>query len=227
FGTVLIPGVEGGRWIGTGHSEGGREIVHSLRFTADGDDRPVEVGATLEGDQFELFKESTIHKFKAEHTITISDSEIVQRALLTATEAHSLSRMYLFMHCIEPATTAWIAELPDGSLTEGAFDADGGFELEQPARWAAQWFPEQQLSVLLYLTRIPQAEGTMLRMWDQERYHKFYVQHNDGTSIAGDEVLDFTLVFTVVEGETGDWSATKAAADTLKAKYPPADAEEE
>ncbi len=227
FGTVLIPGVEGGRWIGTGHSEGGREIVHSLRFTADGDDRPVEVGATLEGDQFELFKESTIHKFDAEHTITISDSEIVQRALLTATEAHSLSRMYLFMHCIEPATTAWIAELPDGSLTEGAFDADGGFELEQPARWAAQWFPEQQLSMLLYLTRIPQAEGAMLRMWDQERYHKFYVQHNDGTSIAGDEVLDFTLVFTVVEGETGDWSATKAAADTLKAKYPPADAEEE
>jgi hypothetical protein len=227
FGTVLIPGEEGGRWIGTGHSEGGREIVHSLRFTADGEERAVETGATIEGDEFELFKESTIHTFDAEHTITVSGSEIVQHALLKASEAHDLSRMYLFMHCIEPATTAWIAELPDGSLTEGTFDCDGGFELERPARWTAQWFPEEQLSVLLYLTRIPEAKGAMLRMWDQERYHKFYVQHNDGTSISEDEVLDFTLVFTVVEGETGDWSATKAAVETLKAKYPPVDGDEE
>ena len=34
YGTVLTP--KGGKWWGTGHSEGGREVVHSLKLTVDG-----------------------------------------------------------------------------------------------------------------------------------------------------------------------------------------------
>ena len=223
YGTVLVPA--GGKWIGTGHSEGGREVVHELQFSVDGAERPVEPGATLEGEEFELVKHSTIHKFDAEHTINITDSEIVQRAVLRATEAHRLSLMYLFMHCIEPATPTWAAETADGEFVEGTFQSDGGFELEDRARWAAQHFPEQNLSVLLYLTRIPDEEGSMLRMWDEERYHKFYVQHNTGLDVAEGDELDYTLVFTVVENETGDWAATRARAEELKAAYPPVDVE--
>lgn len=65
----------------------------------------------------------------------------------------------------------------------------------------------------------------MLRMWDEERYHKFYVQHNTGLDVAEDDELDYTLVFTVVENETGDWAATRARAEELKAAYPPVDVE--
>jgi len=72
YGTVLIP--KGGNWIGTGHSEGGREIVHSLRLTVDGRDCAVEPGATVEGRRIELTKSSTIHKFAATHTITVTDA---------------------------------------------------------------------------------------------------------------------------------------------------------
>ncbi len=225
FGTVLVPA--GGKWIGTGHTEGGREIVHALRMTVDGEERPVEVGTTVEADTFELVKQSTIHKFDATHTLTITGDEIVERAELRATEDHTLSLMYLFMHCIEPTTSAWAAELPDGTFEEGTFGSDGGFELQRRARWAAQWFPEQGLSVLLYLTRIPDADGAMLRMWDEARYHKVYVQHNRGLELSEGDELDFTLVFTVVEDETGDWSATKRAAEALKADYPPVDPADE
>ncbi len=224
FGTVLVP--EGGEWIGTGHTEGGQEIVHSLQFSVDGEDQSVAPGETLTGDEFELFKKSTIHKFDAEHTVTVKDSEIVERALLKATEAHDLKLMYLFMHCIEPATTKWLAQLPDGTIEEGVLDSDGEadqrFELNKPARWVAQWFPEQKLSVLLYLTRVPTGNGASIKIWDLERYHKFYVTHNTGLSLDEGDELDHTLVFTVVE-EPGDWEATKARAAELRDAYPPVD----
>ncbi|MFW5867982.1 MAG: hypothetical protein ACOCX2_09215 [Armatimonadota bacterium] len=227
YGTVLVP--KGGRWIGTGHTEGGREVVHSLSFSADGEQRPVEVGASLEGEQFELFKASTIHRFDAEHTVTVRGDEIVERALLTATEDHELNLMYLFMHCIEPGSTAWMAELPDGTFEEGVLDSDdeaaSAFELRKPARWVAQHFPEQDLSVLLYLTRIPTPDDTLVQIWDLPRYHKFYVTHNRGLAVSEGDEIDHTLVFTVVEGETGDWSATKARAEQLEEAYPPEDAE--
>lgn len=223
YGTVLIP--EGGRWIGTGHSEGGREIVHDLALTVDGEQRPVEVGAEIEGEEATLVKRSTIHQFDATHTVTVRGGEIVERAQLTASETHELSLMYLFMHCIEPATTRWIAEAADGEIVEGTFESNKDFELERRARWWAQLFPEQNLAVLMYLTRIPDVNGSMIRMWDLSHYHKVYVQHDRGGLWLdeGDE-LDFTLVFTVVEDETGHWSATRAAAEDLKERYPPVDA---
>lgn len=224
FGTVLVP--VGGNWIGTGHTEGGREVVHSLSFSVDGEERPVEVGETFEADEFELFKKSTIHRFDAEHTLTIKSSEIVEHALLKATEDFDMKLMYLFMHCIEPGTTTWIAELPDGTIEEGAFESDKDMELSKDARWVAQYFPEQNLSVLLYLTKIPDPEDSSILMWDQERYHKFYVKHNSGLTLEEGDEIEHTLVFTVVEGETGDWAATKARAEELKAAYPPVDVEE-
>ncbi|MBD3292692.1 MAG: hypothetical protein GF393_07180 [Armatimonadia bacterium] len=226
YGTVLIPGEEGGRWIGTGHSEGGREIVHSLQFTADGEERDVAPGEALTGDEFELFKKSTIHKFDAEHTVTVKGSEIVERALLKATEDHELKLMYLFMHCTEPGTKTWIGELPDGTFEEGTFEDDKDMELAKDARWVAQYFPEQGLSVLLYLTKLPEPGNSAILMWDQPHYHKFYVKQNSGLELAEGDEVGHTLVFTVVDGETGDWSATKARAEELKEAYPPVDVHE-
>ncbi|MEA3404059.1 MAG: hypothetical protein U9R79_22710 [Armatimonadota bacterium] len=221
YGTVLIPA--GGEWIGTGHSEGGREIVRELELIADGEPRPVQVGGTVEAEELTLTKRSTIHRFDATHTITLLGDEIVERAQLRATEDHELQLMYLFMHCIEPATPRWLAETPDGEIVEGTFEADKDMELARDARWAAEWFPEQQLSVLLYLTRVPEPADSAILLWDQPHYHKFYVKHNSGLSLSEGEELDFTLVLKVVSGETGDWAATKAAADELKRRYPPVD----
>ncbi len=223
YGTVLVP--VGGNWIGTGHTEGGREVVHSLQMLVDGRERPVQIGTTVEADEFKLTKRSTIYKFDATHTLTLRGDEIVERAQLTATEDFDLKLMYLFMHCIEPGTTRWVAETPEGEIIEGTFESDKDFELEQKVRWVAQWFPEQNLAVLLYLTRIPEPETAMVRIWDQPHYHKFYLQHNMGLSVQQGDELDFTLVFRVVPDETSDWEAVRAAAADLMERYPPADAE--
>lgn len=59
-------------------------------------------------------------------------------------------------------------------------------------------------------------------LWDIDRYHKFYTRRvgADETYKTGDK-LDYTMIVRGVKGETGDWTATKATVEQLKAKYPP------
>ncbi len=220
YGTVLIP--RGGKWIGTGHSEGGREIVHSLQLTVDGCDTPIEVGRTVEGHAIALTKTSTIHNFAATHTITVKDDEIVERVHLTATEDHDLSRMYLFMHCWPKETTQWIAQLPDGRLIQGGFKSDGGHQVDADARWVAQYLPDRHLGLLCYTPKVVTSSTSKSFIWDHQRYHKYYVQQNSGAAFAQGEELDYTMIVKAVPGETGDWTATKAAAAELAQRYPPA-----
>ncbi len=225
FGTVLVPA--GGKWIGTGHTEGGREVVHTLALTVDGVDTPIEVGATFTGHEIVLTKTSTIHKFAATHTITITDDEIVERAQLHATEAHDLKLMYLFMHCWEPSTTTYLAELADGELVEGTLVADKGMEVNADARWVAQYMPENSFGLLQYMPEVATGPGSATKIWDQPRYHKCYIQTNLARSLAEGEELDYTVVLRVVEGEDGSWTATKAAVEELMTRYPHIDPADE
>lgn len=221
YGTVLIP--KGGQWIGTGHTEGGREIVHSLKLTVDGEERPVEVGATVEGARIELVKTSTIHKFATTWTITLTANEIVERAQLRATEDHELKRLYAFMHCWTRETTTWAAELADGEVATGELDHEGGNQVDAVARWVAEYWPEEGLGILGYMPRFVTGPGARSFIWEQDRYHKFYVQQTDGAAISEGDELDFTIIVKAVPGETGDWAATKAAAAELAERYPPED----
>lgn len=223
YGTVLIPA--GGNFIGTGHSEGGREIVHSLTMTVDGVETPVKVGGQVSGHEIVLTKRSTIHKFDATHTITVTDDYITERATLRATEPHELKLMYLFMHCWEPSTTKWIAELADGSIAEGEFAGDKSFKLNADARWVAQYMPEPGLGLVQYMPEIATGPGSATRIWDQPHYHKCYIQTNTARSLAADEVLDYLMVVRIVPGEDGTWTATKAAVEELKRQWPPVEGE--
>jgi len=219
YGTVLTP--KGGNWIGTGHSEGGREIVHSLRLTVDGRDCAVEPGATVEGRRIELTKSSTIHKFAATHTITVTDAETIEHAVLRATEDHDLKKLYFFMHCWPKETDAWIAQPLEGDVVQGGFANDGGQQVRANTRWTAQHLPGRDLGLLCYTPHTLVTPTSMSFIWDHERYHKYYTQHNDGASFKQGDELDYTMVVKVVPGETGDWTATRAAAADLESRYPP------
>ena len=221
YGTVLIPA--GGKWIGTGHTDGGREVVHTLAMTVDGVDTPIAVGATVTGHEIVLTKTSTIHKFAATHTITISDNEIIEHAQLHATEAHDLKLMYLFMHCWEPSTTTYLAELADGELVDGTLVADKSMNINADARWAAQYMPEESFGLLQYMPKVASGPGSATLIWDQPRYHKCYIRTNLARSLAEGEELDYTVISRVVEGEDGSWTATKAAVADLVARYPHVD----
>jgi len=219
YGTVMVP--KGSRWWGTGHAEGGPEIVHSLKLTVDGQERPVAPGSTSEGEEITLTKESTIWKFRAQVEVTITDDHIYERTQLTPIEDCELTLMYYYMHCFVPSTTTWAAELPDGTSETGTLDHNKGFSVNKDVRWLAQYEPDLGVSILCYTPKVVTGNRSMSKIWNQPHYHKYYIQQNSGQAFKKDQTLDYSVVVKVVPGEAGDWEATKLAARALAEEFPP------
>ena len=111
--------------------------------------------------------------------------------------------------------------MPDGQIAEGEFPSDGGFEVNKNTRWAAQYEPTMQLGFLCYTPQVISGPGSMTKIWDLARYHKLYHQASGQRSIKQGEKLDYCVIVKMVPQETGDWTATKAAVESLKKTYPP------
>ncbi len=219
YGTVMTP--KGGKWWGTGHTEGGREIVHSLQLRVNGTLRPVRADETITGDEITIVKESTIWKFRVTARVSLSADGVFERTRLQALEDCDLSGLYLFMLCFPPASSRWLAELPDGELREGELVHDNGFEINTDTRWVAQFLPDPGLSLLCYTPRVIAGRKSMSKIWDKARYHKYYLQRCLTESFPAGAELDYSVIVKVVPEEGDDWAATKAAAKALAETYPP------
>ncbi len=219
YGTVLTP--KGGRWWGTGHKEGGREVVHALRLTVDGKSLPVETDKTVLGERVELVKESTIWKFKVRVQIVLTGEHIFERTQMEALEDCELSVMYYFMHIFPPSTTRWLAQLPDGEIEKGSLEHGRNHQVRKNTRWVAQFDPAVQMGYLCYTPKVITGPGSASMIWDLERYHKYYLRQNEGQTFAKGDKLDYSVLVKAVPNENGDWKATKNAAARLMEKFPP------
>lgn len=218
YGTVMVP--QGDRWWGTGHAEGGLEIVHSLALDVDGAAHTVSEGLEVSGEKITLTKHSTIWKFDVIAETVVTAEHIYQRTRLTAQEDLELSLLYYFMHCFPPTTTRWLAALPDGSFEEGEFTTSKKQLIEKDTRWVAQYEPNHNLSLLSYTPKVISGPQSASHIWDEERYHKYYIRANRARSFTAGEAMDYSVVVQFVPGETGDWSATKAAAEEIAKQFP-------
>ncbi len=219
YGTVLRP--KGEQWWGTGHKEGGREVVHKLQVIVDGKEVPItKTGETIKGQRIEFIKESTIWKFKVRAETTITNSEVFERTQLEALADCELDLLYYFMHCFPPSSTKWMARIPDGTIETGPLSHSRKMAVSQDTSWVAQFNPAEQLSVLCYTPRVITGNKSASMIWDLDRYHKYYLRHNDGQAFKQGEKLDFTVIVKVIPQETGDWKATQKAAAELMKQFP-------
>ena len=219
YGTVMRP--KGQQWWGTGHKEGGREVVHKLQLIVDGKEVPItKTGETIKGQRIEFIKESTIWKFKVRAETTITNSEVFERTQLEALADCELDLLYYFMHCFPPSSTKWMARLPDGTIETGPLSHSKKMAVSQDTSWVAQFNPAEQLSVLCYTPRVITGNKSASMIWDLDRYHKYYLRHNDGQAFKKGEKLDFTVIVKAIPQETGDWKATQKAATELMKQFP-------
>lgn len=219
YGTVLRP--KGEQWWGTGHKEGGREVVHKVQLIVDGKEVPItKTGETIKGQRIEFIKDSTIWKFKVRAETTITNSEIYERTQMEALEDCELDLLYYFMHCFPPTSTKWMAQLPDGTIESGPLSHSKKMAVSKNTSWVAQLNPKQQLSSLCYTPRIIAGNQSASMIWDLDRYHKYYLRHNNGQAFKKGEQLDFTVIVKAVPNETGDWKATQQAAAELMKQFP-------
>ena len=220
-GTVMIP--KGSNFIGTGHTEGGREVVHSLKLTVDGQERSWKVGETVSGHKLTLLKHSTIWKFDCTAEVTVKDDHVYERTILEAKEPTELTTLYYFMHCFQPTSTKWLAQLPNGEYEQGDLLSDGKFKVNKDTRWVAQYDPTKSLGVLCYTPKVIAGPGSASLIWDLEatRYHKYYLRYTTGQSFKVGDKLDYSVIVKAVPGEKEDFSASKGAAAELAKEYPP------
>ncbi|WP_145043617.1 hypothetical protein [Gimesia chilikensis] len=219
YGTVMRP--KGQQWWGTGHKEGGREVVHKLQLIVDGKEVPItKTGETIKGQRIEFIKESTIWKFKVRAETTITNSEVFERTQLEALADCELDLLYYFMHCFPPTSTKWMARLPDGTIETGPLSHSKKMAVSQDTSWVAQFNPGEQLSVLCYTPRVITGNKSASMIWDLDRYHKYYLRHNDGQAFKKGDKLDFTVIVKAIPQETGDWKATQQAAAELMKQFP-------
>ena len=178
YGTVLVP--EGGQWWGTGHREGGREIVRALTLTVDGKKTPFEMGKTVSGKRIELIKDSIIWKFKTRVTIVLTEDHIYERTEMEALEDCETSTLYYFMHIFPTTTTKWMAKLQDGSFENGPLKHAGNHQIRKNTIWVAQFDPTTKHGYLCYTPKVIAGKGSASMIWDLSHYHKYYLRQNKG-----------------------------------------------
>ena len=218
YGTVLTP--NGGKWWGTGHNEGGREVVHSLKLTVDGKTTAIKSGDTVTGKQIELIKDSTIWKFKVHSEIVLTDDYIYERTQMEALEDCETNPLYYFMHIFPPTTTQWMARLQDGEIEQGALKHAKNMQVNKNTQWVAQFDPTVKMGYLCYTPKVITGSKSVSMIWDLERYHKYYLRQNAGQKFTKGEKLDFSVMVKAVPNESGDWQSTKNAAAQLMKQFP-------
>lgn len=217
YGTVFA--AEGGKWIGTGHNEGGIENVHSTILTIDGVERPLADKAVYRARRAKIKKRSTIGPLLLEATYIVTDDALLERHAYEVTSDVKISILYAFMHAWLPTTTEWIAEKADGSLLEGTFDNAGDFEVKDDVKWASLYDPGTQVAMMAWYPKPLIGQGIKTAYWDKTVYHKLYNQIYSHASVPAGARFEASMLLRGVKTDAASWkmAAKELATQTSQA----------
>ena len=203
YGTVFSP--QGGRWIGTGHNEGGVEKIESVTLTVDGQACALQDRAHYRGQRAELRKRSRMGSFALEATYAVTGEAVLERHRYETVEPVKVGILYAFMHPFVPQTREWLAATPDGRRLAGAFDSSGGFRLKEDVRWTAVFDPTRRRATLVWYPTPLVGQGLKTAYWDKTVYHKLYNQVLAQAELAAGTRFETELVLRCVEAAAEDW----------------------
>lgn len=203
YGTVFSP--VGGKWIGTGHNEGGVEKVERAVLTVDGKACELKDKAVHRGQRAELRKQSMMGPIRLEAVYTVTDDRVIERHRYEATEEVKIGVLYAFMHPFLPTTTEWMAEKADGATMEGAFDSQGGHRLREDVKWTAIHDPKSQRATLLWYPQPLAGQGLKTFYWDKTVYHKLYNHLYSNATVAAGTKFEAEVILRCVEADTASW----------------------
>lgn len=216
YGTVFSP--VGGKWIGTGHNEGGIEKVKNAVLTVDGKACELKDKAVYRGQHAELRKQSMMGTIKLEAIYTVMEDRVIERHRYETTEEVKIGVLYGFMHPFLPTTTEWMAEKADGTSVEGTFDSKGGHRLREDVKWTAIHDPKSQRATLVWYPKPLVGQGMKTFYWDKTVYHKLYNHLYSNATVAAGTKFEAEVVLRCIETDTAAWKEkTRALAKETSA----------
>lgn len=217
YGTVFSP--QGGKWIGTGHTEGGVERVQSVTLEVDGKPCELTDGAVYHGSRTKLLKKSLLGPIALEAAYIVTDDCILERHQYEATEEVKVGVLYAFMHCWLARTTEWIAEKTDGTLIEGKFNNSGDFKPREDVKWTALYDPDSHKAMLAWYPKPLAGQGLKTAYWDKTNYHKLYNQIYAQATLPKGTRFEAVVVVRGIEAAPESWKeAVKRAAEETKVR---------
>lgn len=172
YGNVLAP--QNGKYIGAGHTEGGRETVLNYELQVDG--KPQDVGEyQYQGKQLSFNKTSMLDKVKMHARYTLTAEELKIDKYFETVAEQQVHLLYLFQFCWNVNSSEYLFRRMNGSIGKGKFSNDTKMRVhgEPYAYFFSQFFPEFKVGVLNYLPEFGKVTGKNL-LWDQLQYHKYY-----------------------------------------------------
>lgn len=214
YGTVFAE--EGGKWIGTGHNEGGIEQVLETTLTVDGRVCELVDKVQYTGSRAVIEKRSVIGPLRLQATYVVTDDAVLERHRYEVTADVKIGTLYGFMHAWPPRTAEWMAQMPDGAIKDGVFDNSGDFKLKDDPKWTALYDPGAKRIALAWFPEPLAGQGIKTAYWDKTVYHKLYTQLYSHSEVKKGMKFEAVMVVRSAAADASSWksAARKLAAET-------------
>ena len=226
YGYVVDLG--GNKFVGSGHTEGGQEIVQEVTILADGQSISLNQGGMVNANTFEIIKHSIFYKIVPGEpldeilhlttTLTIANDTIHETHNVTISKNRTISKVYAFMYAWAPTTTDWIAKTHGGLELEGFLENSNSWKMKTDIRWSAIYEPDSRVAILTSFpdTLEHRGKGIKHAYWDLSAYHKQYFQPLAVTTwqASSNYSYEITLKFISIP-ENSDWK------EIVRADAPP------
>jgi len=206
-----------GQFIGSGHTEGGKEAVESVELVEGGGtpvDLPPGLGRELEGGAWKLVKKSSLGEAVEIECTTLLEKDRLRCVHLMQVKSDcTLHLAYPFMFIWPATTTDYAAGLTNGQVVVGQFE-NQGWKVRSNARWMAVYSAGSGIgAVTLFPADFPAGDegGHRHTFWDLPSYHKQYFQFAHGRRFQAGEEYRFEVELFPFEASPENWKASVAA----------------
>lgn len=179
YGTVMA--AKSGKYIGSGHSEGGTEQIKNLTIEVDGQKIAPQPGVSLTGKKIVIYKESMFDKLLFQTRLELTADGLSEQKRFKALADQPVSVMYLTLLCWSRKTTDWLAEKQDGKVVAGTFGTDykgkSRWHLMKDINWAAIYDRNQNCGMLIAHPSRLKSKNIKYCFWEVRNiYNKYYFQ---------------------------------------------------
>lgn len=201
----LVIDLDNGKFVGSGHTEGGREEVLSISLSADGKAVEATNGGVVEGKDIVLTKTAKLAGAHLESIIRVREDSLEQRHHLKIEEDFSIGKAYAFMFPWSTQTDGWMALTTQGETLEGGF-GEAKWELTKDVQWAAIYDPSIQVAMLTQFDSQSQAgAGVRHGYWNQPVYHKQYYQPLARRALKAGEEFSYAATLRPISATPAEW----------------------
>lgn len=214
----LVIDIADGKFVGSGHREGGREEVLEVQLEADG--KPVDFlhGGVITANNFVFTKIAKVNELSLKSVLRISEDEIAGEQFVHVEKDFKVTTMYAFMFPWLASTTEWCAETIDGKALEGKFE-NKGFILHEKLRWCAAYEPTTKIAAITFFPPNKEDENFLHFFNDHAAYHKQYFKTMSGRELKAGEEFHYATSLLAVVAEQDEWKQkARQAAENFKLK---------